>query len=60
MDLKDFMGSKEYYKFYIENYLTINYFQNFVSLGFNNFNIKEKEKNCLTHSVFYDTDLMKR
>jgi hypothetical protein len=41
-------------------FLTIPFFGEFVSLGFGEFNPKEKEETCLTRSVFYGTELMRK
>lgn len=39
--------------------MTVDFFKDYAALGFPEFNPNEKEINCLTQSVFYETELMR-
>eukprot|EP00977_Amphora_coffeiformis_P007408 scaffold1600_cov179-Amphora_coffeaeformis.AAC.23 len=51
-------NQRKYLKLFRDTFLTADWFQNFVGLGFGEINPKEKEINSLTQTVFYSTDLM--
>ena len=40
--------------------MTVDFFNDFVGLGFTDYNIKEKDINSMTQTVFYGTDFMRR
>jgi len=54
----DIKNQRKYLKMFRDTFLTADWFQNFVGLGFGEINPKEKEINSLTQTVFYSTDLM--
>jgi hypothetical protein len=74
MKNEEFLRSKDYYHFYKNLFLSLEYFRTFAALGkysyyfqfftnnlgFNDINPKEKEVNSLTQAVFYSVELMSR
>lgn len=58
MDTAEVKRSKRLFKPFLNAFLAIDYFCDFVALGFSDINPKEKEINSLTQSVFYTTELM--
>lgn len=48
MKKSDFCGSKEHYNYFLRYFMSLEYFKSYCALGFNEYNPKEKEINCLT------------
>ena len=57
MPLKEFKGSKDFATFR-NCFMSTNWFQLYVGLGFPDINPRDKEFNCLTQTSFYSTKLM--
>jgi len=55
-----FRKSKKPYKIYLENFLSPDFFRDFIGLGFSDINPNEKEVNSLTQTVFYTIELMRQ
>jgi hypothetical protein len=51
--------SKKEFKSFVDAFMTAAFFDKYVGLGFAEINLKEKDVNSLTQTVFYSTDLMK-
>ena len=60
MALEDMQRSKQYYDFFLDTFMSAEFFQMFAGLGFTEINPKEKEINSLTRTVFYSSEMMKR
>lgn len=60
MPYKKFLGHKEYYDFFLNMFMTVDFFNMFVGLGFSDINMKEKDVNSLTQTVFYSSEMMQR
>ena len=58
MPLKEFKGSKEFTSIFRNCFMSVDWFQQFVGLGFPDINPKDKEFNCLTQTSFYSNKLM--
>ena len=58
MTLKEFKGSKDFTIAFRNSFMSVDWFQLFVGLGFPDINPKDKEFNCLTQTSFYSTKLM--
>ena len=54
----DVKKSKKLFRPFLNTFLSIDFYHEFVALGFSDINPKEKDINTLTQSVFYTTDLM--
>jgi len=59
MQLEKFRATKEYYNFFLENFMSVDFFQKFAGLGFADINPKEKDVNSLTQTTFYLVSLMR-
>jgi hypothetical protein len=60
MPRKEFVKSKKLYDFFLNTFMSIQYLENFVGLGFSDINPKEKDINSLTQTSFYLVDMMSR
>jgi hypothetical protein len=60
MSKKEFVRSKKFYDFFLNTFMSIQYLESFVGLGFSDTNPKEKDINSLTQTVFYSTEMMTR
>jgi len=58
MKKQKFLNNQKYFPYFEENFMSLEYFENFVGLGFAEVNPKEKEINSLTQTVFYEVSLM--
>ena len=56
---KEFQATK-FYAHFLDHFMTTKWFQDFTGLGFPDINLKEKEINSLSQTVFYLTDMMSR
>ena len=56
--IEDFKKTKNYRKVFINTFLSIEFLEEYVGLGFADINPKEKEINSLTQTVFYSSELM--
>jgi hypothetical protein len=54
----DIKKAKKAHRSFRQEFLTTEWFQKYVGLGFGEINPNEKEINALTQTVFYETDLM--
>jgi hypothetical protein len=54
----EFKKAKKYLRFFLNSFMSIEYLEAFVGLGFAEINPKEKEINSLTQTVFYSAELM--
>ena len=59
MSLEQFVATKKHKNFFNENFLSVDWFSEYIGLGFSEINPKEKDINSLTQSVFYNVDLMR-
>ncbi|KAL7554568.1 hypothetical protein ACHAWF_019036 [Thalassiosira exigua] len=59
MKTDQFVNSKRYMHFFQQNFLSVDWFSEYLGLGFSDINPKEKDINSLTQTVFYLTDLMR-
>jgi len=55
-----FTSRKKDYREYLDDFMSIGFFSDFIGLGFTDFNKKEKDVNAMTQTVFYDTEFMRR
>ena len=58
MSLEEFKKSKKLFKQFINKFMTIDWFYEYIGLGFADINPKEKDINSLTQTVFYSTGMM--
>lgn len=58
LSTSDFMKTKKYREFQ-RYFMSINWFDTFCGLGFDQIPMREKEVNCLTKTLFYTMELMK-
>ena len=58
LSTSDFMKTKKYREFQ-RYFMSINWFNTFCGLGFDQIPMSEKEVNCLTKTLFYTMELMK-
>jgi hypothetical protein len=56
---EEFKKSKKYFRFFLNSFMSVEFLSEFVGLGFDNINPKEKEINSLTQTVFYSSELMR-
>lgn len=59
MSTDEFMKTKKFREFQ-RSFMSIRWFETFCALGFDQIPKGEKEKNCLTKTIFYTTELMKQ
>jgi len=59
MTYEEFCKAKKYFKYFLDSFMSVDFLSEFVGLGFAEINMKEKEVNSLTQTVFYSTDLMR-
>lgn len=52
--------SKKVYKYFLETFMTPQFFELFIGLGFSDISPKEKDINSLTQTVFYTCELMRQ
>ena len=55
-----FVNQKKDYRGFLDTFMTTEFFNDNVGLGFTDYNPKEKDINSMTQTVFYDTDFMRR
>jgi hypothetical protein len=55
-----FRKTKKSYRFFLDEFMSTDYLSDFVGLGFSDINLKEKEINSLTQTVFYSSELMRQ
>lgn len=55
-----FASNKKGYRDLLDTFMTAEFFNNNVGLGFTDYNPKEKDVNSMTQTVFYDTEFMRR
>ena len=60
MSSGEFMKSKKFYDFFLNTFMSVQFLESFVGLGFSDTNPKEKEINSLTQTVFYSSEMMSR
>ncbi len=53
-------NTKKSYRIFLENFMSTEFFGDYIGLGFSEVNPVEKEITCLTQTVFYTTDLMRQ
>ena len=58
MTTEAFKSHKKYYSYFLGTFLSIEFLQQFIGLGFAEINPKEKDVNSLTQTVLYSTELM--
>lgn len=58
MKLAEFTSNKKYFNFFLATFMSVDFHQEFVGLGFSEINTREKDINSLTQTVFYSTELM--
>jgi hypothetical protein len=56
---EDFKASKKSYTFFKDHFMSIPFLFEYMALGFQEINPKEKDINSLTQTVFYSADLMR-
>eukprot|EP00804_Cyclotella_cryptica_P011896 CCRYP_004399-RA/>CCRYP_004399-RA protein AED:0.06 eAED:0.06 QI:211/0.78/0.8/1/0.71/0.6/15/1860/1813 len=59
MDLQTFTSARKYMNPFQQNFLTAEWFREYVGLGFSEINPREKDINSLTQTVFYNIDLIR-
>ena len=59
MKTDQFVNARKYMNVFLETFLTVSWFTEFVALGFADMNPREKEINSMTQTVFYSIDLMR-
>ena len=59
MKTDQFTNSKRYMNMFQEKFLSVEWFSEYIGLGFLEINPKEKDINSLTQTVFYLTDMMR-
>lgn len=59
MKTDQFVSARKYMNVFLETFLTVSWFTEFVALGFADMNPREKEINSMTQTVFYSIDLMR-
>ncbi|CAE8670279.1 unnamed protein product [Polarella glacialis] len=57
--IKKFQSSKDY-DLFLNSFMTVEFFNKFAGLGFSDMNLKEKDINSLTQTVFYSAEMMQR
>lgn len=58
MSTAAFLQSKNYFRFFLDTFLSVEFLSKFAGLGFAEINPKEKEINSLTQTVFYSAKMM--
>jgi len=58
MDMRDFKASKEYSNFFLNCFMSMDWFNRYAGLGFPDINPREKEFNSLTQTSFYSNKMM--
>lgn len=60
LDTSRFVSHKKDYREFLDSFMTTEFFNNNVGLGFTDYNPKEKDVNSMTQTVFYSTEFMRR
>ena len=58
MKTDQFMNSKAY-RHFLQHFMGVEWFSEYIGLGLSDINPKEKDINCLTQTVFYSQELMR-
>ena len=58
MSLDEFKRTKKLFKHFANRFMTIDWFYDYIGLGFADINPKEKDITSLTQTVFYSTNMM--
>jgi hypothetical protein len=59
MKTNQFESSKAY-RIFLQHFMGVEWFDEYIGLGLSDINPKEKDINCLTQTVFYSQDLMRQ